>query len=61
MPLTVLNDWDDAGLPASRLYEAEINSDSTACAAVGAHGMGGVRKTLSCLLVAHKIQNKQDW
>lgn len=59
-PPNVFNRWDDEGLPAAQLYAAVIQSDSTTCAAVGVHGQGGVGKTLSCLLVAHRVAGEAD-
>ncbi|KAK1862940.1 hypothetical protein I4F81_005506 [Pyropia yezoensis] len=60
LPPNVFNDWGDPQLPASQLYAAVMMSDSTTCAAVGAHGMGGVGKTTSCLLVAHRIDAETE-
>lgn len=60
LPPNIFNRWDDPELPAARLYTVVIKSDSTTCAAVGAHGQGGVGKTLSCLLVAHRIAEEAD-
>lgn len=60
LPPNIFNDWSDSTLPAARLYTAVIQSDSTTCAAVGAHGQGGVGKTLSCLLVAHRIADEVE-
>ena len=55
LPPNVYINWEDRALPAARLFAAVIKADSTTCAAVGVRGMGGVGKTLSCLLVAHRI------
>ena len=52
---SIFNDWGDPTLPPARLYDAVMRSGATASAVVGAHGMGGVGKTLTCLLVAHKV------
>eukprot|EP00170_Pyropia_yezoensis_P003877 contig_16143_g3888 len=60
LPPNVFNDWKDPELPAAQLYAAVMMSDSTTCAAVGAHGMGGVGKTTSCLLVAHRIDGEEE-
>ncbi|KAK1861320.1 hypothetical protein I4F81_003904 [Pyropia yezoensis] len=60
LPPSIFNDWGDLTMPAARLYAAVIQSDSTTCAAVGAHGQGGVGKTLSCLLVAHRVAEEAD-
>jgi len=52
---SIFNDCDDPTLPAARLYDAAMQSGTTASVMVGAHGMGGDGKTLTCLLVAHKV------
>jgi len=52
---SIFNDWGDPTLPPARLYDAVMQSGASASAVVGAHGMGGVGKTLTCLLVAHKV------
>jgi len=57
---SIFNDWDDRTLPAARLYDAVMQSGATASAVVGAHGMGGGGKTLTCLLVAHKVSLESD-
>ncbi|OSX80590.1 hypothetical protein BU14_0048s0005 [Porphyra umbilicalis] len=57
---SIFNDWDDPTLPAARLYDAVMQSGATASAVVGAHGMGGGGKTLTCLLVAHKVSLEGD-
>lgn len=60
LPPNVYINWEDQTQAASRLYSAVIKADSTACAALGVRGMGGVGKTLSCLLVAHRIAHQAD-
>eukprot|EP00170_Pyropia_yezoensis_P003878 contig_16144_g3889 len=62
LPPNVYYKWEDPEMPATRLYAAVMRSDadSTTCAAVGAHGMGGVGKTTSCLLVAHRIDGEEE-
>jgi len=57
---SIFNDWNDPMLPAARLYHAVMQSGATAPAVVGAHGMGGSGKTLTCLLVAHKVSLESD-
>jgi len=57
---SIFNDWDDPSLPAARLYDAVMQSGTTAAAVVGAHGMGGGGKTTTCLLVAHKVSLEND-
>jgi len=60
LPPNLVHDWDDPELPASQLYAAVVSPKATSCAAVGAHGMGGVGKTVSCLLVAHRVEKEED-
>lgn len=61
-PRSMYVDWDEDALPAVRLFKTvlETNQTSSACAAFGACGMGGVGKTASCRLVAHRVSQHPD-
>jgi len=54
-PPAVYVDWDDGASPPVQLYDACMGDGSSASSAVAAEGMGGVGKTLTCLLVAHRV------
>jgi len=54
-PPAVYVDWDDGASPPAQLYDACMGDGASASSAVAAEGMGGVGKTLTCLLVAHKV------
>jgi len=60
LPPNVFTQWDDPMHPATRLHSALMTPGTASCVAVGAQGMGGVGKTVCCMLVAHRLALEEE-
>jgi len=60
LPPNFFTQWDDPMHPATRLHTALMTPGTDSCVAVGAQGMGGVGKTVCCMLVAHRLALEED-
>lgn len=58
LPPCLYVDWNNEDFTAVQLYRSVMRDGGGTFAAVGTHGMGGVGKTLSCKLVAHKVSDE---